>query len=148
MSDRRTSLGRSRTFSNIREPLDNIQKAINQFDSYLSQPDGHNLSQLSLLNSPIIRDKIVKKVKNFKNKDPFTFKVYKKPDSVRSFKKSVIHFESEDPFIRGPNETKPQVLKGSSLSKCITLFLNERTLSGFLYILKVKGSLILRPFCL
>ena len=38
------------------------EKAMNQFDSYLSQPDGHQLPQFGLLSSPIIRDKIIKKV--------------------------------------------------------------------------------------
>ena len=38
------------------------RKAMNQFDSYLSQPDGHQLPQFGLLSSPIIRDKIIKKV--------------------------------------------------------------------------------------
>ena len=36
---------------------------MNQFDSYLSQPDGHQLPQFGLLTSPIVRDKIIKKVK-------------------------------------------------------------------------------------
>ena len=35
---------------------------MNQFDSYLSQPDGHQLPQFGLLTSPIVRDKIIKKV--------------------------------------------------------------------------------------
>ena len=40
---------------------------MNQFDSYLSQPDGHQLPQFGLLTSPIVRDKIIKKV-NFEKK--------------------------------------------------------------------------------
>ena len=40
------------------------EKAMNQFDSYLSQPDGHQLPQFGLLSSPIIRDKIIKKVRS------------------------------------------------------------------------------------
>ena len=36
---------------------------MNQFDSYLSQADGHYLPQLIMLSSPIVRDKIVKKVR-------------------------------------------------------------------------------------
>jgi len=35
---------------------------MNQFDSYLSHPDGHNLVQFGMLTSPIIRDRIMKKV--------------------------------------------------------------------------------------
>ena len=41
---------------------DSVASAMVQFDGYLSQPDGHNLPQFSLLSSPIIRDKIIKKV--------------------------------------------------------------------------------------
>jgi len=40
---------------------DSVQSAMNQFDSYLSQPDGHQLPQFGLLTSPIVRDKIIKR---------------------------------------------------------------------------------------
>ena len=51
---------------------DSVASAMVQFDGYLSQPDGHNLPQFSLLSSPIIRDKIIKKVFSIKKNNQFT----------------------------------------------------------------------------
>jgi hypothetical protein len=43
---------------------ESVASSMIQFDNYLSQADGHNLHQFTLLTSPIIRDKIIKKVNN------------------------------------------------------------------------------------
>lgn len=40
---------------------ESVASSMIQFDNYLSQADGHNLHQFTLLTSPIIRDKIIKK---------------------------------------------------------------------------------------
>ena len=42
---------------------ESVASAMIQFDGYLSQPEGHHLPQFTLLSSPIVRDKIIKKVR-------------------------------------------------------------------------------------